>query len=213
MHLGAWSQGLPGIAKVLSRGDRAPAHWWVVGGCTVGVLSDALSLVVSYQGRNNLWVHHATFPIMGVMFLWGLGYWHTGFRRLVVRCLVPGFLVAWVGLALFAEDLSSFSRYIGPLKHILVLAVASYTLVRRGGTPWLGPLFSQDWPWICGGLALYSAASLSFEPAGAYLAGTRPDLVVAALNLKQAISAIAFTAIAWGMTRPFGPSSSPPRLG
>jgi len=214
MYAGVLSQAFPPLAA-LYRKSAVPAHRWIAGGCLVSILGDAVSLPLALQGVNNMWIGYLSTPLMGAAFLLGMASWQaTEVERLAVRLAVPAYLAAWTGLVLFTESVTGFSRFAMPLHSLIVLAVAIWTLMRRGLDPMHGTLLRTDWFWIVGGVALYGAATATFEPVAAGLMTSRQDLVIAALNLKQALYLIAFLAMTWGMlcpVKPFGASSSSPR--
>lgn len=214
MHAGAWSQALPPLAAALVK-SALPAHRWIAAGCLVSVLGDAVSLPLALRGVNNMWIAYLSTPLMGAAFLLGMASWQQReVERLAVRLAIPAYWVAWTGLVLLTEDVKGFSRFAIPLHSLIILAVAIWTLMRRGLDPTQGTLLRTDWFWIVGGVALYGAATVTFEPVAAGLMTSRQDLVIAALNLKSALYLIAFLAMTWGMLcplKPFGASSSSPR--
>ena len=219
MHAAAWSQILPPLALVVTKGGRSAASWWISAGSLVSLGSDLAQRVLGTRGINNLWLSYALTPLMGGAFLWAMASMQPGnVGRLALRLTVPAYLVAWYGLTLTAEDTGTFSSFAYPFHSLLLLAAALWTLVVRGLEPSERQVLRTDWFWILGGLALYAAATAAIEPLFARMLRERVDLVIAAYQFRAGAIVVAFLAITWGIlcqrraTRS-GPSSSPARSG
>ena len=162
-------------------------------------LQDVTMAVLASQGRNNQWVNYLGAPVQTVLFLLALAHWQIGgVERRAVRLAAAGFVVVWALLMLGAEDLRDFSRFASPLRALLVVTVAAWTMVRRSTRTMEMPA-SEAWFWVCAGLLLYFGSGAVLGPVSSILYRSAPHLVLAAHNTKSVINIFAYLLVAWGM--------------
>lgn len=146
--------------------------------CGLGFVQSAYLIALSFQGTTNLWVIHLFVPVQATLFLWALSLWQAREReRVMVMMIIPLFLVAWLALSLTVESLSALPRYVKVVEGLLVIAVASYTLVMRSQHI-TGPVTSYSWFWVSSALVMYLAFGAIIAPIGSLLLPRAPDLVI-----------------------------------
>lgn len=209
MYVAAYVQLLPPVVGALAHRLTSPARRWVVVWCLMLALQDAVSRLVTLLRGENLFVAYIFLPITGAIALWVLSLWQSGpTSRLAMRLAIPGFVAVSVGLSLLADDPHSFSLVTAPFYAVVMLIASSWTFVRRslGGD---GTLLEQDWFWMVGGIMLYFGAFTAMQPLVSYfLASGRNDLILAAFNVRSAMTLLAFVAITGGMLCPVRPTYS-----
>src|SRR5262245_2439329 len=138
-------------------GGRRPSapHLRVAAWCTVLILSDVIMVIAALLYGSNLWVSYFMMPVEACMTFWILELWQPDdrlrrFYRLVLR--VVALLSAIVILA--TDRVVAFEQWIAPALALVSLAAVVHTLVHRSlRSEQL--LTSQDWFWICLGMALF----------------------------------------------------------
>jgi hypothetical protein len=125
-----------------------------------------------------------------------------GFR---VSILV--FLVVWVALVAFIENMRGFDLITGSLYSLTLLIAGIWTLIRRANAVEAIPIQRSDWFLVSLGMAIQGAATLIGSQIGAILmARGRVDLFVVAWQVRAALVISSFLLISWGIYR--GPSVS-----
>ena len=206
-----WAQALPALALLTRRNLSRPV--------VIVALVFLFSLATDWAGRyvahrtgNNLWVGvlAAGFIMVGLMV--ALAEWQVSeVERLTVRIAIIPCVLVFGGLVLFVEDIAHLSRFAYPFYLFVVLALASWTLLRRAdlhpGTPILG----TDWFLILSGLALSSATTIAATPIGAVLmARQRVDLFTQVWELRAVITTVAILLITAGTLRRPGEAEAQP---
>lgn len=218
LYAAAGSAALPLAALAVWRGG-SPAHRWVLATCLLSLLADGLGLVFALQRINNHVVSYFFTPLLGaaMVLLLAQGQRTVVARQAVVACAWLLLLVT-LGLAVAVEDRASFSAYAAPLRSLLVLALALWTLLHQDFGARSVPMRRAAWFWIPLGLALYSGVSAAYFPLARGFAQEAPEFVRAMALLRAGLVIVAFVLIAWGVAclsrprnsgRPLSPSSSP----
>lgn len=201
------------VLVLLRRGPDHPALRWLLAGLLLSLAIDGIMLALMLQGRNNHWVSYLLTPFFGAALLMGLAHWQRGETSRTALQLAAGLLlVAAALLTLLVEDRSSFSRYVSPLRSLLVLLAAVWTALHHLRDTLGRGFWHAGALWASLGLALYSGVSAAYFPLASILARMDPGLVMPALRLKSALVVLAFLLVGWGVawTIPAhsGPSSS-----
>jgi hypothetical protein len=162
-------------------------------------LQDVTMAWLLAQRANNQWVAYLGAPVQTVLLLLALAHWQIGaVARRAVRLAAAGFVAVWALLMLGVEDPRDFSRFASPLRALLVVAVAAWTMVRRS-TRTLEVPAGEPWFWVCAGLLLYFGTGVVLGPVSRLLYGGAPHLVLAAHNAKSVINIFAYLLVARGM--------------
>jgi hypothetical protein len=135
-------------------------------------LQDCVEMWLGSHGVNNLWLSHVTLPLTSGLWLWAFSLWQENeVARLTFRLAILFFIVVWVGLLLFVENLREFSRFGDPLNALLVVCVAAYTLATASARS-QEPVWRFDWFWVSWGALLSYGGSAILMPMGNLLLTT-----------------------------------------
>ena len=203
-----WAQALPTLALLAHRNRSRPVV--IVALAFLGsLIGDGVGRYVAHQYGNNLWVSILSAGLVMVALLVALAEWQvTVVERLTVRIAIIPCLVVFSGLVVFVEDFTNISRFAYPFYLLVVLGVASWTLLRRTDQRPGTPILKTDWFLILGGLALSSATTIVSTPIGAVLvAEQRYDLFGQVWQLRAACTIVAILLITAGTLR--RPSETP----
>lgn len=188
------------VLVLLWRGASDPARRWLLAACLLSLVIDALMLSLMLQGHNNHWVSYLLTPFFGAALLLALACWQrTETARTALQVAAVLLLVAAALLTLLLEDTASFSRYASPLRSLLVLAAALWTLLSHLRAELEPGLWRAERLWVPLGLALYSSVSAAYFPVASLLARVDPALVQPALRLKSLLVVLAFCLVGWGV--------------
>ena len=201
------AQALPALA-LLSRRNLSRPVVIVALVFLLSLVTDQAGRYVAHRTGNNLWVGvlAAGFTMVGLMV--ALAEWQVSeVERLTARIAIIPCLLVFGGLVLFVEDLEHLSRFAYPFYLFVVLALASWTLLRRAYLHPGIPILGTDWFLILSGLALSSAATIAATPIGAVLmAHKRVDLFIQVWELRAVITTVAILLITAGtLQRPREP--------
>ncbi len=156
-------------------------------------------LWVRWHRGNNLWVSHLGLPISASLLLWAFSLWQErDVARLTFRLAIPLFIVVWIGLLVFAENLQAFSRYGSPLRAILLVYVAAYTLVTRSVGA-VEPVWREDWFWVAAGTLVSYGTSAIVTPLANLLLATSPGQLRRMYDVFNGVDVIANLLVTWGM--------------
>lgn len=202
----------PLAAAVLRRPPALHPRAWIAAWGALMFLTDAVMRGLGSAGIHNLWVFYILAPVHAAALFWALSLWQSGqLPRLTLRAAIPVFALAWVSMVLLFEDPNAFSFVALPVYAVLGLTAAVGTLILRS-TGTTEPLPSQDWFWVCSGVALYFSGVAALGPIGLLLR-EHPRLVFRALEVKSYLQILGFLVIAKGLMCPLptpsGASSSP----
>jgi len=203
LYVTSASQGLPVVAAVLAGGRRPPVpHLRLALWSTLLVLSDSIGVVVGMLQGNNLWISYLVMPLEACGTFWILEAWQPDERmRRVYRRAIPVTAVLSVLLLVVTNRAVAFEQWIAPALAIVSLVAVVHTLVHRS-LRCEQLLTSQDWFWICLGLALFWLMYAPMPPfADALLRSNIEWVRVAYLARAWAIIA-AFVLMFWGMLCP-----------
>jgi hypothetical protein len=205
LYVEVWSQALPALALLTRRNASRPVA--IIALVFLGSLvTDQVGRYVGHAYGNNLWVSILAGGFVMVGLLVALAEWQiTAVERLTVRIAIIPCLVVYCGLVIFVEDIAQISRFAYPFYLFVVLALASWTLLRRSYQRPGIPIFKTDWFLILSGLALSSATTIVSTPIGAVLmAHQRVDLFLQVWALRAAFTIVAILLITIGTLRPPG---------
>jgi hypothetical protein len=165
-------------------------------------LFNALALFLAFRGVNNHWLVYLSTPLIGVAAIVALIGWQVRqMGRLLLRVLVPLYLAGWTIIVLSVEDMNTFSLVAGPFSSLVLLIAVSSTFVARSMGS-LESLTRQDWFWICLGMIVFYGVETGFPPVALLLGRSRPDLLVAAAQVRAVSMIAAMITISWGLLCP-----------
>ena len=203
LYVASASQGLPVLAAMVAGGRRPPAsHLRVATWCTLMVLSEVMNVVAGIVTGSSLWVGYFIMPIEVCMTFWILTLWQPNepLRRLY-RITISVVAVLSGILLLVTDHVVAFERWIAPALALVSLAAVVHTLIHNSLRS-LQLLTSQDWFWICLGMALFWLMFAPLPPfADALLASNLEWVRMAYLARAWTIIA-AFALISWGILCP-----------
>lgn len=214
----ALAAALPLLAMILWRA-RSTAATWVAVACTLSLLGDTFGLVLALRQVNNHWLAYSVTPLFSAAMVMTMAHGQrTREERQTFAVAALLLLVASVTLTLSVENPGTFSRFAAPLRALVILALAVWTILRadHGDAP-TDPLHSP-WLWIPMGFALYSGGSAAYFPLAWGFVENDPDFVHAMVQARAIMVILAWILVAWGVRclarqirsgRPFSRSSSP----
>jgi hypothetical protein len=202
LHLAWASTALPVLAGLWggwrSSASRTAIWIWAL----LLVLVNALALLLASRGVNNHWLGYLFTPLNGIAVIAALMGWQSGeVGRLVLRILLPLYLIAWTVIVFVVEDIRTFSLVAGPFSAFVLLSVVAATFVIRSMHS-VDTLTGQDWFWIGIGLMMYYGIETGFPPVALLLGRSRPDLLVAAIQARAAVIIAAMLTVSWGLLCP-----------
>jgi len=208
------TQFLPLLAAIWARQRLDTARKGALVWACLLLATNVLALGVALTHRNNLWIGYTINPLLAAVGLWTLAQWQVhSLSRFALQLLIPLYLLSTILLTLTVEDLGDFSRVTGPFTSLLLLGVSLYTVSVRSLEE-ATHLHGADWFWIGMALALFYGSDAALGPFARVLLRDRPDLVMAAYNLRAVIAVLVSFALARGFLCPSPPmisggSSSP----
>ncbi|HEX6643782.1 MAG TPA: hypothetical protein VF037_03845 [Gemmatimonadales bacterium] len=168
---------IPVVVALYCRVRSAPLK--IIAAYTSIAFAQSLYLVwLASHGIHNLWLMHLFIPVQAGMFLWALALWQTReIARTAVLLTIPLYLAAWIVLTLTVESFSTFPRFVKIFEGLLVIAVASYTLVTRSQHI-SGPITSYPWFWVGAALVIYLSFGAIVNPVSSLLLPYAPERVL-----------------------------------
>lgn len=188
----------------LARRNQSRPVLWIVCGALASVVGNVFGRFAAHATGNNHWVSYIDLALMFSFYLIGLAEWQvTSLERTWLRRAILPLLGAYILLTLEVEDLHTFSRFAYPMYSVVLLGVASWTMLRRAFLPVSPPLQETDWFWVAGGLGFYGATTLITSPIGRILMEQhRYELFSSMYEVRSACAIVAFLAIGYGFLRP-----------
>jgi hypothetical protein len=207
LHVSAASQALPLVTYLAARNRSRPAALLAAGAGISAAANVAARMVAVVAGNNHV-VSYISSAATGALFLLALRDWQlTARERRAFQVATLVFVVVWVALVAFVEDMREFDRVTAPMYSLTLLAAGTWTLLRRANVSEATPLTQSDWFWVCSGTAVYGAATALAAPIGAILiTRQRFDLFDIAWQVRAALSTLGFLLMSWGIYR--GPTVS-----
>jgi hypothetical protein len=190
-------------AAYLRAATRTRAGGAVALGGLVSVFANVVGRIMAEHYHNNQVVSYLSSPITAALFLLAIREWQVSLRdRRILWVGFVGFLLIWVILVAFVENMWDFTIATGPMYSLVLLGAAGWTLLRRAFALEITPLVHTDWFWISLGIAVYGACTALSEPIGGILvARGRFDLFDIAWQVRAGCSIIGFLLISWGIYR------------
>jgi hypothetical protein len=195
-------QALPAFGYLIHRIPVRGILYVVLGGL-IAVLANLVSMPIAQIYGTNLFIGYIAIPfIAGANVLALAEYQQTLLERLTFRISLGLFIVIYLLLVIYLEDITHFGQYSQTLYSLFLLVAALWTLGRRSLMQEGGLAIETDWFWIALGLAIYGAATAATGAIGnILLARERIDLFVQAWNVRGALVILAFISISWGVFR------------
>lgn len=163
---------------------------WFFQDCVMWWLADA--------GRNNLWVSHIALPVTTGLLMWAFSLWQEdGMARMAFRIAIPLYVLVCLVLLLRVERLDHFSTYASPVGCLLLIGMASYTLVTASFRS-REPVWSQEWLWIGSGFLLYYAGEVVLMPLSNILFAAHAQLHFV-YQVFGAVGIVSTLLVTWGM--------------
>lgn len=193
------SQLAPVAAAAAVRRRLTPALRLVAICFLMMFVQDAVGWWMAERGVNNLALGNIGRPLQTLLLLFALAEWQTGETgRRAVRFAAVGFLLLGGVLLTSFEDPRTFSRFSQPLQAILVIAVASWTVVRRTARTFESPQ-AEPWFWVCAGLLLYFGSGVVIGPVNNLLLRSQPEVVRITILAKAVVNIVAYLLVARGV--------------
>jgi hypothetical protein len=165
----------------------------------VSFVEDCVGWWLSRHGAPNLWFLHLAMPVFPSLLIWALSLWQrSDVSRLAFRLTIPLFVVTWAILLLHVERLPDYSFVGGPIRSVLLVTLACYTLVTNARQS-LNPVWRADWFWISSGLLLSFSARVVLTPISASLVNSAPAELIRMDVIFNAIDVIATLLVSWGV--------------
>ncbi len=200
LHAKAVSQVVPIVAALAVWGRRLPAPYRrVVLLCGFLLAADALDLIIAAMEGNNLYTSFVTLPVEVALSLWLLAVFQPSSPlRFAYGVAIPA-LLGGTAIALAAtEPAASFDLWVSPSLCLLILAAVLHTLVHRSLLS-RRPLVSEDWFWICLGLAIHWGGLVAVPAFHRAYIGSHVEWVRVAYLAKAWTNIGAFIIIGWGV--------------
>jgi len=205
-----WAQALPALAFLARRNSTRPVA--IIALVFLGSLvTDLMGRYLAHRFGNNLWLGILAAGLIMVGQMAALAEWQlTEVERLTVRIAIIPCVIVYGGLVAFVEDLQRIPRFAYPFYLFVVLALASWTLLRRSYQRPDTPIMRTDWFLILAGLALSAATTIVSSPIGAVLmAHQRVDLFMHVWELRAVFSTVAILLITAGTLQRPGETAAP----
>jgi len=199
----AWISGSLPVIAVARHGFRlAPARVAVFAWALLLVVTNGIALALGSRGVNNHWVLYLSTLLEGVAVILALTLWQVKeSARLMLRVIMPLYLVGWLAIMLMIENTTTFSIVAGPFSSLILLTVSAGTLVSRAPAS-LAPMTREDWFWISIGFIVFYGVETGLSPLSLLLLGPRRDLVAAAYQIKAGTMIVAMLAVTKGLLCP-----------
>jgi len=181
------------VGRSLSRPSRLVVALFVLWFC-----EDLAEGLLSHLHHNNNWLLHLTMPFEAALLLWAFSLWQDSeVARRAIVLVIPIYVVVWLVLQLFVEQLDRLSQYAGPMSYLLVLAVAAFTLVSKSART-SEPGWRQPWFWISAGMIIDMGSQVALNPIANILIAThqRSDLIFQAFGV---VSILSYSLSTWGI--------------
>jgi hypothetical protein len=208
-YFSMWSQAVPIAVGILARRRLTSARVWIMFWCAIYLIVNLAAKYLASRGMNNHFLTYLALPVQCLGVMWALSLWQkSATARLTLRIAVPVFLVAFIVVTRFFENIRNFSAIAEPVYSIVALGAAIATLLSRSPDE-EGALLSQDWFWVCVGLILHFGALAVLTPLAAHYLTTDPQLVIRAYVIRGYVNTAAFLVIAIGIFSPSSVRSGP----
>jgi hypothetical protein len=195
-------EGLPFVLGLLLAGRQTDARRWFMLQAAICSLTNGISSYLGGRQLYNVFLDYYYIPVEGALLFWMLSHWEvTAAARRRVRLAIPVMVAAWIVIAWRLEDRNTFSTFGDNFYNLLMIALMVSILVRRSAVV-TASLLSQDWFWICGGLAMHFAAFTAFNAVAARVAGSDWTLLARIITGRSWLNAIAMSLACIGMFCP-----------
>lgn len=195
----ALAAALPLLALAWWR-PAGPAVRWLFATAGISLVTDAIGLTFALRRINNHWLAYTLIPLFSAAMVMTLAQGQrtrTERQAVIVAALL--LLGASATLTLTVENPGTFSRFAAPLRALVVLTLAMWTLLRadHGDAP-TAP-FHSPWLWIPLGFALYSGGSATYFPLAWGFVENDPDFVHAMVQVRATLVILSWILVAWGV--------------
>lgn len=205
-----WSQVLPTLAILTRRNSSRPVVI-VALVYLFSLMTDEIGRYLAHRYGNNLWLSILAGGVAMVGLMVALAEWQVSeVERLTVRIAIIPCVMVFSGLVIWVEDFEHIPRFAYPFYLFVVLALASWTLLRRSYQRPDTPIMRTDWFLILAGLALSAATTIVSTPIGAVLmAHQRVDLFMQVWELRAVFTTVAILLITAGTLQRPGVTAAP----
>lgn len=198
----SYIQAVPALGYLAHRRSNRGGAFAALGGL-IAVFGNFIGMSIGREYGNNLLVGYIAIPFTAGAYILALAeYQLTYLERLTFRIGLGLFIVVYLLLVAYLENITHFGQYSQILYSLFLLVAALWTLGRGSLMQEGGLAIDTDWFWIALGLAIYGAATAATGAIGnILLARDRVDLFVQAWNVRGALVILAFISISWGVFR------------
>ena len=205
-YVAIWVQALPAFALALTT-RRTRAGALIALGTILSLFANTIGWILADLVGNNMIVTYLSSPLTAVCYIWAMSDWQVSAREMRwYRRGAIGFVVVWAVLVVLVEDVRNFGLATGPVFSLTLLAIGTWTLLRRTHVIEAGPFTGSDWFWVSTGLAINGAATALSTPLGAILIERqRYDLFNVAWQVRAVLVTISYLFMSWGIYR--GPAA------
>lgn len=195
-----WSQALPAVAYAGSRFRTKPGAALVLGSL-VSVLANVVGFILAALLHNNQIVSYISSPLTAALWFAALAEWQlTPRERIWLRRLIIAFLIIWIALVTWVEDVSGFDVVTAPFYSFSIMSAAVWTLLRRATAELHAPFYTADWFWVCVALAINGAVTGLAAPIGGYLyAKGEIDTFRLVWDLRAGFVTLSMVLLSWGV--------------
>ncbi|MGH2566693.1 MAG: hypothetical protein ACRDGA_00010 [Bacteroidota bacterium] len=133
---------------------------------------------------------HGYTPLQLSLLAWMFSYWHDSpFSQRMVLLSIPVFFSFWVIALLFFENLYQFGNFTNPLASLLLLTIASFTLLRLHLEK-ANVLLRHPGFWVSSGAVIYFSTMIFLQLLSNLLLTESVDLLRAIWSPVQAIASV-----------------------
>jgi hypothetical protein len=185
--IGVFSALLPIVIGWRAWRRLAPPVRWAVIYLTVTFVEEIFMLYWSRSGRSNIWVINLFTPVAAILLGLMFAGWQQRERwRTVIYAGTAAFPVFWLIMMMTVEDIRKFPPYSQPVQSLLVLSVATWTLVQRSRHT-VSPLTRHPWFWVSIGVLFYFVYLVLLDPFSTLMMKSSPHLVLIAFEINGAL--------------------------
>jgi len=126
------------------------------------LIVETMSLIVALNGYSNNWIQDIFLPIEYTFFALLFRMWQTGkMQKKLISYSIPVFILADLATLILLKNMDEMNSFAISLSCVFYVSMASYTLFTLEARD-TGTMYKDYRFWICSGLLLYAAGSLSF---------------------------------------------------
>lgn len=186
-----------------------PAKIWIMFWAITYFIGNLCARYLAVHHLYNSVMSYMMLPIHAVQILLAFSYWQRSpVARRTVRLSIPVLVIAIIALTFTVEEINLPSVYAEPLYSLVMLGVATFTLVTLSAQE-EDSVLARPWFWICVGLILHFGALAVLTPIMKVTAQHDLPLYIRVVLLRAWINVGAELLITFGMLCPLTTSSGP----